>query len=269
MESRWGNPDRHGKAGRAPIFRTVMSAALTASAALMSAGLLAGCMGGSDGIENPKVELEFRGPDGTSQGNGEVRVYARFMNPVEDDSPMLTKTFNGKAEFTLQPEDLDAVLKAGLGGTLKDTVLEFNVMAVAGDREAFLGGFHYKRQGSKVSFALGAWDKPGLDFGAIKRTVNLLAAVRDFKGSMGANGVSYGIDYVYIPGSPYHANVNSADGATTKRGEFLFSRMGQGSYELFGADKDSATFYKSGDTLSTQDTAYSAKVWDPITIIDR
>lgn len=229
---------------------------------------LAGCMGGSDGIENPKVELDFHGPDGTLSGTGEVRVYARNLNPAVDDKPLLTRTFSGDARFRMDSDDMDSVLRArGNGAALKDTVVEFNVVAVSGDREALVSGFRYRRSGGKPAFAQAPWDGPHPEYGDVKRSADLLAAVLDFKGVLGSNGMSFGIDYVYIPGSPYFANVKPEAGTT--RGEFQIARMSRGSYGLLGADKDSAAYFQSADTLNTSDTAYTAGAWDPITIIDR
>lgn len=256
MESWWGKPKRPVGAFRTPIF----------CAAIACMAFLAGCMGGSDGIENPKVELEFRGPDGTSQGSGEVRIYARYLNPVEDSVPLLTRSFSGRAAITILPEDIDAVLRAKIGGTgaLPDTLLYFNVVAVSGDREAFLAGFRYRRTSARSGFALAPWTDTAKarDYGEVKRSVNLQAAVLGFKGAIGLAGHSFGIDYVYIPGSPYHASIGSER-------DFRIARMSSGSYELFGADKDSATFYKSSDTLNTTDTAYTAKTWGVFTVFDK
>lgn len=240
---------------------------MAAVLALACIAVLGGCMGGSDGIENPKVELDFKGPDGTSSGAGEVRIYARHLNPMVDSAPLLTRTFSGQAAFTLEPEEMDAILRARLGGVLPDTVVDFNVIAVSGDREAFVSGFRYKRAGTRVGFAQSSWDEKNPGFGKVKKTVTLLTAVLGFKGTMGSNGMVFGIDYVYIPGSPYFATVTRPDSAST-RGEFRIARMSQGSYGVVGADKDSSTFYRSGDTLNTTDTAYTASTWDVLTIID-
>lgn len=261
--SRWGIPGRAAKAGRAPLFKHAL-----AIAAVAASGFLAGCMGGSDGIENPKVELEFRGPDGNMSGTGEVRVYARHLNPVEDSKPILTKTFSGKAAFTLTRDEMDSVLSLKLGGAVPDTTVDFNVVAVSGEREAFVAGFRYKRAKAGAGFAHAAWSKASadLEFGGVKKSVDLLAAL-EFKGALGTNGMAYGIDYVFIPGSPYYANVTQEAGTT--RGEFRILRMSRGTYEnLIGADKDSAHFYESRDTLNTSDTEYTAKTWNAITIYD-
>jgi hypothetical protein len=264
--SRWGNPGRASKATRAPIFRIISAA----GAAVVAAGFMAGCMdGGSDGIENPKVELQFQGPDGTTQGTGEIKVYARYMNPAEGDKPLLTKSFTGQAIASVSAEELDAVLKTALGkASLPDTTVDFNVLAVSGEREALVLGFRYKRAGSKLSFAQAPWKQEAAFTAELRRKVNLLDAVKGFKGTMGANGVSFGINYVYIPGSPYRADVVGVD-ASAKRGEFSFTRMGAGTYDLFGVNEESDTTFKSGDTLNTSDTAYTAKTWDIINIIDK
>ena len=237
-------------------------------AAAAAMGLLAGCMGGSDGIENPKVELDFRGPDGsTATGAGEVRIYGRHLNPKEDSEPLLVEAFDGRAYVELDAAELEAALRARLGGSLPDTVVDFNVVAVADEREAFVPGFRYRRAAGKGSFAQGEWDAADLEYGAVRRRVELPAAVKDFKGALGANGMAFGIDYVYIPGSPYFADVEPSQDVPG-RGEFRFARMSGGAYSLLGADKDSAALYLSRDTLRTSDSGFTAKTWDVFTIFD-
>lgn len=267
----WGN--RKPSRGQwSPAGSPMSLGAGMAAAALAFAAVLSGCMeGGSDGIENPKVELQFQGPDGGAAGSGMLKVYAGDYNPIEDSTPLLEKSFSGGAVVDVTAEEMDAWLKARLGNpaSLPDTQIQFNVVAVSGDREAFVAGFRYRREGDKVTFALQAVkDAPA--FGPLVKTqVKLEDAVFGFQGAVGGAGISFGIDYVYIPGSPYHAAVGG-DLPDGRKGGFKFARMSRGSYTgLIGADQDSATFYQSDDTLDTGDPEFSASTWEVITIIDR
>lgn len=254
-----------GEAGKA--FGRRMSRFASLPYVLLSAiAVLSGCLGGSDGVENPKMELElgFR-PDDGSAASGRVSLYGKNLNPVEDSTPILAKDFSGGSSVSFTPEEMDAALRQVMArngkdtSSLKDTTLHFNVVAAAGDKEAFVGGFSYRRAGKTAGFAdLDAF-KSG-KFGAFKKTYGLRKAVKGFHGRLGIQGISLGIDYIFIPGSPYHASVK-------KDSSFTMAQMSEGTYGLIGADKDSALLFESTDSLSTTDTAYSAKAWSTITFV--
>lgn len=230
---------------------------------LGAAALLAGCLGGSDGVENPKMDmdLEFR-DEGGAAVSGRVSLYGGNLDPAVDSMPLLTKDFTGgAANFT--SAEMDAAVNKALAlkgkdtSLAKDTTLHFNVVAVSGEKEAFVGGFAYRRAGKTVGFGK---DEAGkISFGAYKNRFGMLKAV-PFSGRIGKQGAVLGIDYVFIPGSPYHA-------AIAKDSTFRMTKMGQGTYKMYGVDKDSALIFKSNDTLSTSDTTFSAKDWDAILFI--
>lgn len=230
--------------------------------ALAASALLAGCLGGSDGVENPKFNLELHGEDGAAL-SGRVSLYGGNQDPAENAAPLLAKDFAaGSAEFS--PEEIDAALDKAMAAQgkdtsgIKDTTLHFNVVAASGDKEAFLGGFAYRRTGKTVGFGRGASGK--YSFGRVyKQRFGVPKAV-PFQGRIAGGGALLGIDYVFIPGSPYHS-------AVAKDSTFKVAKMGQGSYNIYGVDKDSALFFKSNDTLSTADTAYSAKDWGTVIFI--
>lgn len=248
---------------------SVAFAALAFMAALATA--LAGCFGGSDGIENPKVELDLRGPDGGAAGSGTLRVYAGDYNPRLDSMPLLSKDFAGGAKVEVTAEEMDARLKAATGNVAApaDTQIRFNVVAVSGEREAFVAGFQYRRKAGTAAFALEARDGAADYENQVKARVELQDAVKGYEGAVGGAGVSYKIDYVYIPGSPYSATVGG-DLVDGRKGGFKFARISQGTYsDLIGADGDSSHFYKSSDTLDTRDLEFTAGAWAPITIIDK
>jgi hypothetical protein len=226
---------------------------------------LAGCMGGSDGVENPKMELGFQASDAGSV-SGRVSLYGKNLNPAEDSTPLLTKDFQagGFTEFT--PEEMDAALKQSLArqgrdtSALKDTTVNFNVVAAGGDREAFVGGFSYRRSGGTAGFAKLEGPSSQSGYGHYRNTFGLPKAVKGFTGRIGIYGIGRGIDYVFIPGSPYHAGIR-------KDSTFTIGQMSEGSYTVFGADTDSSKLFESADTLNTSDTAYSAKAWETIVFL--
>lgn len=245
------------------MFRFNAMAAVVVTALYMGSGsMLSGCMGGSDGVENPKMELSFRPDDGSAATAGRVSLYGKNLNPVEDSTPILTKDFSGTASFT--PEEIDAALRLVLAhhgkdsSALKDTTVEFNVVATAGDKEAFVGGFKYRR-GLTAGFAR-VLGNTATAFGTFRNTFTLPKAVRNYSGRIGLQGVSLKLDYIYIPGSPYHSVIGT-DSA------FNLPRISEGTYDLVGVRVDSAEYWKSNDSLSTSDTAYVAKSWDVITFI--
>jgi hypothetical protein len=227
--------------------------------------ILSGCLGGSDGVENPKMELDFQPSEGAAVP-GRVSLYGKNLNPAEDDTPILAKDMPADGIVSFSPEEMDAAVRRILArngkdtSALKDTTLNFNVVATAGDKEAFVSGFSYRRAGAVAGFAKIEGSKPG-PFGSFKSRFRLPKAVKGFSGRMGIYGIGLGIDYIFIPGSPYHADIDRKDSS------FTVPQMGEGSYSVIGADKDSAQLFESTDTLNTTDTAYSAKTWSTITFI--
>jgi len=160
---------------------------------------------------------------------------------------------------------MDAALRQSLArqgkdsSALKDTTVNFNVLAAGGDHEAFVGGFSYRRTGNTAGFAK-MEGKSQSGYGHYKNSFNLPKAVKGFTGRIGIYGISRGIDYVFIPGSPYHAGIK-------KDSTFSIGKMSEGSYSVFGADRDSSKLFESADTLNTSDTTYSAKAWETIVFL--
>ena len=223
---------------------------------------LGGCLGGSDGVENPKLEMDFKAEDGSFPAAGRVSLYGKNLNPVTDSTPILVKVFSGKAQVSFTPEEIDGAIRTRLSlnsTALKDTLLEFNVVAVSGDREVFVEGFKYRRQGSRVGFARVVGNSETA-FGPLHDTFGLPNAIHNFSGRIGMQGSVLGIDYIFILGSPYHSRIRGDS-------SFTLARMSAGTYGLVGADQDSSKYFASSDSLSTADTAYSAKAWDVITFV--
>ncbi|GEM_PF-7100672 len=234
--------------------------------ALVSAGaIVSSCMGGSDGVENPKLEMDFHSQDGASAVSGRISIYGVGINPVEDNLPISAKDFTSGEKVSFTPEEMDAALKQAMvrGGkdssTLGDTTVHFNVVAVSGDLETFVSGFSYRRSGATVGFSK-LEGKVNSNYGAVVRSIRLPKAVKGFSGRMGIFGISKSIDYIFVPGSPYHATID--DDST-----FTMPQMSPGSYNIIGKDTESQKLFKSADTLNTSDSAYSAKAWDTITFI--
>ncbi|MDB5104991.1 MAG: hypothetical protein JWP91_2680 [Fibrobacteres bacterium] len=230
--------------------------------------ILSGCLGGSDGVENPKMDMKMElgfAPEDGQPLSGRVSLYGKALNPVEDSVPLLSKDFASGTPVSFTPEEMDAALKLSLSrhgkdtSSLRDTTVHFNVVAASGDREAFIGGFRYRRLGGTAGFAKAEGSDPGA-FGKLVKTYGLKKAVKAFSGRLGFQGISLGIDYIFIPGSPYHASIK-------KDSSFTVARMSEGMYNIVGADSDSALLYESTDTLSTADSAYSAKAWSTIFVI--
>jgi hypothetical protein len=224
----------------------------------------AGC-GGTDGVENPKMEIGFEA-SGAGAVSGRVSLYGKSVNPGEDATPLLTKDFQAGATTEFTPEELDAAIRGSMArqgmdtSGLGDTTVNFNVVAAGGDREAFVGGFSYRRSGGTAGFAKLEGAGSQSSYGHYKNTFGLPKAVKGFTGRIGIYGIGRGIDYVFIPGSPYHASIK-------KDSTFTIGQMSEGSYTVFGADQDSSKLFESSDTLNTSDTAYSAKAWDTIVFL--
>jgi hypothetical protein len=248
--------------GRGMFRFDALATLLFISLYLGSAAALSGCMGGSDGVENPKMmELNFRPDDNSSSVSGRVSLYGKSLNPVADSTPILVKSFTSQAPVTFMPEEIDAAIKTQMLRTgkdtsaFKDTILDFNVLAIAGDKEVFLGGFKYRKLGLQAGFARTQGTKQSA-FGTIQDSYKMATAVQNFSGRLGLQGFALNISYVFIPGSPYHSKIE-------RDSTFTIPHMSKGTYGIVGADQDSAKFFESTDTLSTDDGSYSAKAWGP------
>jgi hypothetical protein len=234
-------------------------------ALLSVVAILTGCLGGSDGVENPKLELEFRPDDGSAEA-GRVSLYGKGMDPMKDTLPLLTKSFTGGSPVSFTPEEMDSALRLSAirhgkdTAALADTTVHFNLVAATTDKEVFVGGFSYRRKGSGVGFAKADGSAAGA-YGAVKRSFGLPKAIKAFSGRLGLQGIKLGIDYIFIPGSPYRANISMKDSS------FTLSQMSPGTYGIIGADEDSSLLFESTDSLSTSDTSYSAKAWGAITFV--
>jgi hypothetical protein len=226
--------------------------------------LLWGC-GGSDGVENPKLEMQFRPSDGAAAMPMRVSLYGKSANPVEDSLPLLSKDIAGGAKAEFSVEEMDAAIRIALArrgradSGERDTTLDFNVVASAPDREAFVGGFSFRRAGQKVGFTRLEGTANG-GYGGYSGVFALPRAVKGFSGRLGLYGVKLGIDYIFIPGSPYHASID-------KDSSFTIGSMSAGNYGIIGADRDSSQLFASGDSLNTSDSDYSAKVWTTILVV--
>lgn len=246
-----------------------LSAVPALSAAGLAWALLTACLGGSDGVENPKMELRFA-PGNSQASAGQVRLYSKYRNPARDSLPLLAKSFSGSGAVSFTSEEMDKAIarELRLRGVVPkdgraDTVLAFNVVASTPDREALVAGFRYLRQGSRAGFARVVAPDTSVAQGAFKglsETYPLPLAVLDFKGRLGKAGAELGIDYVFIPGSPYLSTVDA-------NRDLAFQRLPQGIFGLVGADQDSSLYFSAADSLNTADTAFVAKSWDPITFI--
>lgn len=236
--------------------------------ALGTGAVLSGCFGGSDGVENPKLEFDFSSEAG-SPSAGRVALYGQSTNPVDENLPLAAKEFAAGAKVSFTPDEMDAALKAVLlrrgkdSSSLGDTTVHFNLVAVSGELEAYVPDFSYRRSGKSVGFAKNEGKVNGKInsvFGSVQRSYRMPKAVKGFSGRMGLFGMKFGIDYIFVPGSPYHASIQEDS-------TFTLPRMSPGAYNIIGADKESVKLFRSDDTLNTSDASFSAKTWETITFI--
>jgi hypothetical protein len=214
---------------------------------------LAGCLGGSDGVENPKLTFNGQSDDGSAVTGLRVAIYAKNQDPVRVPELMRLDVSGHKASFS--PEDIAFILHAA------DTVFDFNVVLISGERETFSSGYRLRVSGKRMGFSRVGPDAKPLDggYGSVVETMVLRKAVQGFSGKVGKVGAALGLDYVFVPGSPYHATVTDS--------AFTVARMAPGIFDLVGADQDSSKFFRSVDSLNTADTAFTAKSWGEILLL--
>jgi hypothetical protein len=226
--------------------------------------------GGYDDVENPALTLSLKDPQGKPYGAGgsEVKVYARFQNPVLDTVPVLTLAPSGAGTVRLDDTVLVAAMRLararGIPWPTTDTV-EFNIVGSAPTAEAYSGNFVLSKSAGTVygfrqrvdaATVLQADRK-----GTLSVTLSMGAPILGFHGSIGTRGMDLGLKSLFIPGSPYFAQIASD-------GSFTLARLGSGKYEV-KAMSDDGKVYSAADTLNTDriDSGYTASEWSEADII--
>lgn len=220
-------------------------------ALLFAALLLGACLdekvaGGTDEVENPALTAVLADGQGMA-ASGSVQVYARYQNPLKDAAPILSLAADGKAKITdsMLLLAMNAAKTRGIPWKNPDTVA-FSLVGTNTTLEGFRGSYLLARP------AGGAYRfrrvQPGEEAypdgkGSLSTAITMLPPALDYKGKVGPRGLELGLKSVFVPGSPYAAQVE-ADGS------FAFARLAQGHYEVKAMDKD-AKVYSSFDTLNT------------------
>lgn len=233
---------------------------------LSAALLLAACLdekvaGGTDEVENPALTAVLVDAQGR-EASGTVQVYARFQNPAKDAAPILSLAANGRASITDSALLLamEGARTRGIPWKNRDTVA-FNLVGTHAVLEAFQGNYLLVRPpgGAYLFRRVEPGAEAGPDGkGSLSTAVTMRPPALAYKGKVGPRGLELGLRSVFIPGSPYAAQVE-ADGS------FAFARIAQGRYELKAMDKD-AKVYSSFDSLNTS-TAFVPSDWTEADII--
>jgi hypothetical protein len=220
--------------------------------------------GGYDDVENPAIQASLLDSLGHSHGDGEILLYARYQNPEKDSTPLIQANVPTGATGAIRDTALlSAMGRAKLRGTPwpnQDTV-EFNLVAVAAQVEAFQGDF------LMVKGANGAYRflrRTGGSFvyanakGVLETAPIMANPVLNQHGNIGARGLQLQLQSVFIPGSPYWAKVESD-------GSFSFEHLAQGRYEVKAVSAD-AKIYSGQDTL-VAGTEYLPPDWSEADLI--
>lgn len=243
--------------------------ALSASALIASLCLACGdpkVAGGYDDVENPAIQASLLDSLGQSHGAGEIQLYARYQNPEKDSTPLIIASVPTGILGSIRDTALLAAMgRAKLRGTPwpdQDTI-EFNLVAIAAQVEAFQGDFllvkggngayHFlRRTGGSYAYA---------DAKGVLATAPILAnPVFNQRGNVGARGSQLQLRSVFIPGSPYWAKVESD-------GSFSIDHLARGRYEVKAVSAD-AKIYSAQDSLAVG-TEYLPADWseaDPVWI---
>lgn len=228
--------------------------------------LWAACMndklaGGFDDAENPSIRVAFSDSAGKPAGAALINVYARYQNPFKDSLPILSLA--GAETVSVRDTAVRSAFARALSRGTKSPsgdTLEFNLVATAPGGEAFLGGYalvrratgwgFIRRDGGSIAYA----DARGV----LASAARLPAPVLGQRGTIGPRGLELGLRRVFVPGSPYAADL-AADGS------FAFGRMAAGRYELKAVAADEKV-YTAADTLATG-AGYSASDWSEADVI--
>jgi hypothetical protein len=212
-------------------------------------------------VDNPALTATLRTAGGQAQA-GSVRVFARYQNPTRDSQPVLSlPAGEGGAVIPAKTlfEAMEAASAAGVPWKDRDSVA-FNLVGSAGADEAFRAEYLLLRgPGGRYAYEriLPPEGGPYPD-GSLATSLPMAPAVQAYRGSVGADGRSLGLRVIFVPGSPYHAEV-SADGS------FTIARIAAGRYAVRALDGDGKV-YQPADSLAT-DSAFAPEEWSEADII--
>lgn len=229
--------------------------------------ILASCLdgrveGGTDEVENPALAAALL--DGTGRPvAGSIRVFARTQNPARDSLPVLELSA-GSAGLRLPADTLYAAMESasekGVPWGNRDSIA-FNLVATASSLEAFRAGFQLSRDAGGM-FEFRRLSSPGSGDYYSGRTfhtrVPLAPAATGYAGSVGPRGMALGLRILYIPGSPYKADI--ADD-----GSFVLARIAAGRYDVKALDAGGKV-YAASDSLGT-DEGFAPAEWSEADII--
>jgi hypothetical protein len=238
-------------------------------AAIASALLCLSCAkdktvaGGYDDVENPALKVTLLDAAGKPAA-GEIRIYARYQNPMEDSVATLTREPTAQSQVSIRDTALLAAMESaksrGTPWPNRDSV-EFNLVAIDTGRETYLGGFLLvKSPNGSYGFRRRLGD--GIAYpdakGSLKTAPVMAVPVIALRGRIGAKGMGLGLKSVFIPGSPYRAQVE-ADGS------FLLQRLAAGRYDVKAVSQDDK-IWSAADSLVTG-TEYTVSEWNEAELI--
>lgn len=219
--------------------------------------------GGFDDVENPALKVTLLDAAGNPTA-GEIRIYARYQNPIEDSIATLTRDPSAQTQVSIRDTAIIAAMESakarGTPWSNRDTV-EFNLVAIDTDRETYAGGFLLvKSPNGAYGFRRRLGD--GIAYpdakGSLKAAPIMAIPVLAMRGRIGAKGMGLGLKSVFIPGSPYRASVE-ADGS------FLLHRLASGRYEV-KAVSDNDKIWSAADSLDTG-AEYTVSDWSEAELI--
>src|SRR5690606_4619337 len=196
-------------------------------------------------------------------------VYARQQIPLRDPAPLLALTVPFGGAVSISDSSLLQAMAAaearGVHWSNRDSV-EFNLVAsdIPGESpsgEAYEGGFLLVRVGGagyQFSRKVGGQIRYPDAKGVLASAPALAAPVMEMRGQVGAGGRELGLKSVFVPGSPYRAEI-AGDGT------FTLARMASGRYELNALSADEK-IYTAADSLVTG-SEYSASDWSEAELI--
>jgi hypothetical protein len=230
--------------------------------ALFAMALTACVDGGTDEVENPAIAATLLDGNGHPI-EGTVRIYARTQNPSRDSLPVLELSADG-AGLRLEADTLhDAMAAAsemGIPWGNRDS-LAFNLVGSTPSLEGFRAGFLlYRDAGGGFEFRrLTSYGTGDYYTGRTYHTKLLLApAVTGYAGSIGPSGLELGLKTLFIPGSPYTAEI-------TADGSFVLARIAAGRYDVKALDSGGKV-YAASDSLGT-DGEFAPDEWSEADII--
>jgi hypothetical protein len=210
--------------------------------------------GTSIGSDNPGIELAFAGRGPEENNYYDLQVYPLEHNPYVDSLHLYGIRFRYEPSWFVHGEEILYAFQGDERYT-GDTSFAFNLLVTNGETETVQGQYRITLE-EEILAKLERIDSSGAvmrdEDGILHDTMDLERPVYNYRGNIGDSGMALGINRMFLPGTPYLADVDNA-------GDFTLAKLARGVYRVRGLTA-SGQLFDLPDKLNTSDT-FTASDW--------